>query len=342
MEPCPPKMAEAAKRPIIAGIGELLWDMLPTGQQLGGAPANFAYQAGALGAQARIISRVGNDDLGREALHRLKQLGLSTDGIEVDPVLPTGTVTVQLAEDGQPQFTIHENVAWDALAGSPAGRQSVQSADALCFGSLAQRSELSRSTIRSLVTAAPPSALRILDVNLRQHYYSRSVIEDSLRLANVFKVNDTELIRLAEMLQLTGDERAQIVQLADRYALRCVACTRGGRGSLLFAEGRWSDQPGIPTKIVDTVGAGDAFTAAMALGLLAGWPLDEVNHRATELASFVCSQAGATPRLPDRLSASFLRAPGRIESRSTDASSRIDGPAATKSETVVRSEDSIP
>lgn len=332
----------ATNRPVIIGLGELLWDMLPSGQQLGGAPANFAYHASSLGAPARIISRVGNDDLGREALHRLEALGLSTDCVEVDPNLPTGTVTVQLAEDGQPQFTIHEGVAWDALAGSAASRQSVQSADALCFGTLAQRSEPSRSTIRSFVAATPASALRILDVNLRQHYYSRSVIEDSLCLADVFKVNDSELIQLAEMFQLTGDERSQIAQLADRYALRCVACTRGVRGSLLFAQGCWSDQPGVPTKVVDTVGAGDAFTAAMTLGLLAGWPLDEVNLRATELASFVCSQAGATPAIPDRLSALFLRATGQDKRLSADGHSTADDSSVTKSQAAHRCQDSSP
>src|SRR5258706_11701834 len=162
------------------GIGELLWDLLPGGRQMGGAPANFAYHARALGAEATVISRVGDDDLGRELLRRLEELGLPSDCVEVDRSFPTGTVTVEIARDGQPQFTIHEGVAWDHLPGEPAARLAVSKADAVCFGTLAQRLEPSRSTIRALVAAAPAAALRILDVNLRQQYYSREIIEESL------------------------------------------------------------------------------------------------------------------------------------------------------------------
>jgi fructokinase len=155
----------------LVGIGEVLWDLLPGGRQMGGAPANFAYHACALGAEARVISRVGNDALGRELVARLQKLGVPTYCIEVDPALPTGTVSVEVAADGQPKFDIHENVAWDALSGESAGRLAVAGADGVCFGTLAQRSESARATIRSLVAAAPPAALRILDVNLRQHYF---------------------------------------------------------------------------------------------------------------------------------------------------------------------------
>ena len=290
----------------IVGIGEFLWDLLPGGRQLGGAPANFAYHACALGAEARLISRVGSDDLGREALERLQTLGVPTDCIELDQTLPTGTVSVEVAPEGQPHYQIHENVAWDAIHGESAGRLTVAAADAVCFGSLAQRSEPSRSTIRSLVAAAPTSGLRIFDINLRQHYYSPEVNEESLALANVLKVNDAELPRLAAMFNLSGDERSQISQLAERHRLRVVAYTRGGRGSLLFSEGRWSDHPGTGTNVVDTIGAGDSFTAAMTIGLLAGWDLDRINENANLIASFVCSRAGATPELPERLSALFL------------------------------------
>ena len=290
----------------LVGIGEVLWDLLPAGRQLGGAPANFTYHARALGADARIISRIGHDDLGREALERLTKLGVPTDCIEVDPTLPTGTVGVEVAADGQPQFTIHEHVAWDALSGEPASRLAVAAADAICFGTLAQRNEPSRSSIISLVAAAPPHALRILDVNLRQNYFSSRLIDESLAFTDVLKLNETELPQLATMFDLTGDERSQIRQLAERNLLRVVAYTRGGRGSLLFAEGRWSEHPGFPTKVADTIGAGDSFTAAMTLGLLAGWPLDEIHLRASEVAAYVCSQPGATPVLPERLRAPFL------------------------------------
>lgn len=291
----------------VVGLGELLWDVLPGGRQLGGAPANFAYHAGALGAEARVISRVGRDADGRGLVARLTQLGIGTTCIEEDPVAPTSTVTVSLGADGQPAYTIHENVAWDALAGEAAARQAVASADAVYFGTLAQRSETSRRAIRTLLGLVPPTSLRIFDVNLRQHYHSRAIIEESLALADVLKLNETELPQLGEMFHLSGDERTQVDSLARRFALRVVAYTRGGRGSLLRAAGEWSEHAGLPTIVADTVGAGDSFTAALALGLLAGWPLDTVNARATALAAYVCSQPGATPPLPEPLRAPFLR-----------------------------------
>jgi fructokinase len=290
----------------IVGIGELLWDVLPGGRKLGGAPANFTYHAAALGAEARLVSRVGEDAAGTEALEQLSRLGVPNEYIEVDPILPTGTVTVELSADGQPRFSIHENVAWDALRGDAAAERAVANSDAICFGTLAQRSERSRDTIRRLVNNAPSSALRILDVNLRAPYFSRTVLEDSLELANILKLNETELPQLGTMFGLRGDVRAQISGLSARFDLRCVCFTRGSKGSLLFAEGCWSEHPGIPTRVVDTVGAGDAFTAAVAIGLLHGWPLDEVNRRATDLAAFVCSQAGGMPKLPQSLRALFL------------------------------------
>lgn len=292
----------------IVGIGEVLWDMLPAGRQLGGAPANFTYHASALGADTLLISRVGKDDLGRETLERLTKLGVPTECVEVDDKIPTGTVGVTVAADGQPHYQIHENVAWDAIRGEDAARRAVAAADAVCFGSLAQRSETSRDTIQALVASAPAKALRIFDINLRQHYYSHSTIEESLALANVLKVNDAELPRLAEMFGLTGDARSQIHQLAERHSLRAVAYTRGGNGSLLCAGGRWSDHPGIATTVVDTIGAGDSFTAAMTLGLLAGWELDRINDHANRVAAFVCSYTGATPTLPDQLRNLFAAA----------------------------------
>ena len=289
----------------LVGIGEVLWDLLPGGRQLGGAPANFAYHACALGAEAWVVSRVGRDEAGRELLRRLEQLGLRTDAVEEDPTALTGTVAVEIKTDGQPQFTIHENVAWDRIAGEVAARQAVAAADAVCFGTLAQRGEVSRRGIRALLRAAPAESLRILDVNLRQDYYSREVIEESLALANVLKVNETELERLAEMFGLPGDDRGRIAEIAGRFRLRVVAYTRGGSGSLLYAGGRWSEHAGAPVKVADTVGAGDSFTAALALGLLAGWPLDEVNRRASCVAGYVCSQPGGTPQLPEQLCAPF-------------------------------------
>jgi fructokinase len=303
----------------LVGIGEVLWDLLPGGRQLGGAPANFAYHACALGAEARVVSRVGRDEAGRELLRRLEQLGLATDAVEEDATAPTGTVTVDIKADGQPHFTIHENVAWDRIAGDLAGHRAVAAADAVCFGTLAQRSEASRRSIRALLKAAPAESLRILDVNLRQRYYSREIIEESLALANVLKVNETELEQLAKLFDLPGDERGRIDVLAQRFGLRMVAYTRGGSGSLLHCEGRWSEHPGVPVKVADTVGAGDSFTAALALGMLAGWPMDEINRQASEVAAYVCSQPGGTPELPERLRAPFLADSFTARARSRSA-----------------------
>ncbi|MCX6898843.1 MAG: carbohydrate kinase [Verrucomicrobia bacterium] len=281
----------------ILAVGEILWDLLPSGKQLGGAPANFAYHAHALGAEARVVSRVGNDPLGREILDRLRALGLPTDGVGVDATALTGTVSVELATDGQPRFTIHENVAWDRLVADEKSLAFAVHADAVCFGSLAQRSESSRGSIRKLVAATPTTALRVFDINLRQQFYSHEIVEESLRLANVLKFNDTELPVLAAMFGLGGGVREQLAALAQRFGLRAVALTRGAHGSLLLAGGAWSEHPGLTVKVADSVGAGDAFTAAMALGLLADHPLDGINRHANEVAAYVCSQPGATPPL---------------------------------------------
>lgn len=289
----------------IVGIGEILWDLLPSGAQLGGAPANFAYHASALGAEAAVISRVGDDARGYEILSRVRQMQLGTTCLQIDVTHPTGTVTVNVDAMGQPRFEIHTDVAWDALEADANAYHAVTTADAVCFGTLAQRAPKSRESIRALVGAASPQALRILDVNLRQQYYSREIVEASLTLATVLKVNDTELPRLADMLSLTGDTHAQIEQLAERWQLRAVACTRGEFGSVIRTADEWSEHPGVPTSVVDTVGAGDAFTAAMTLGLLAGWPLAAVNEHANHLASFVASRAGGTPTLPAALQARF-------------------------------------
>jgi fructokinase len=285
----------------IVGIGEVLWDMFPTGAEMGGAPANFAWQAQALGARGIAVTRVGNDDLGREILRRYQEHGMSADTMQVDDDAPTSKVTVALAGDGVPTFTIHENVAWDRLALTPAALQAVADADALCFGSLAQRCEPARTTIQTLVASAPPRALRVFDANLRQHYFSRELVEKSLQLANVLKVNDGELAILAGLLGLRGSIRGQIESLAQQYDLQSVALTRGPDGSLLFQAGRWSDRPGEPTEVVDTVGAGDAFAASFVMGLLRKMDLDQINALAGEVARHVCSRPGATPPLPENL-----------------------------------------
>ncbi|AMV38119.1 carbohydrate kinase family protein [Planctomyces sp. SH-PL62] len=289
----------------ILAVGEVLWDLLPGGKQLGGAPANFAYHARAFGADARIVTRVGDDDLGREVLERFRALGLPTDTVEVDAEAPTGTVSVDVDAAGQPRYTIHEDVAWDRIEAGPTAMAHAAEADAVCFGSLAQRSAKSREAIARIVAATRPDALRILDVNLRPPFVDREVVERSLGMANVLKLNDEELGVLAGMFGLAGSPREIVEALAGRFGLRLVAVTRGTAGSLLFAEGRWSDRPGTPVEVVDTIGAGDAFTAAMTMGLLAGRPLDEINRRADAVAAFVCTRPGGTPALPESLRSGF-------------------------------------
>jgi len=284
----------------IVGVGEVLWDLLLTGPQLGGAPANFAYHARALGAHVNVITRVGSDDYGREVIRRFQNMGLPDATVQVDETAPTGTAKVVLSGDGLAQFTIQENVAWDYIAANREALAVAGAADAICFGSLAQRRQTSRNAILQLVTAAPAKALRVFDINLRQQFYARPVIEKSLQLANVLKLNHEELPILAAMFSLSGPTKHQIERLAQTFDLRVVALTRGADGSLLFQQKgkRWSDCTSHPVQVIDTVGAGDSFTAALVLGLLQKMDLDEINDIANEVARYVCSQSGATPRLP--------------------------------------------
>jgi fructokinase len=293
----------------ILALGEVLWDLLPSGKQLGGAPANFTFHCRCLGADARLVTRVGDDDLGREVLDRLRSMGLPTDTVQVDPAWPTGTVDVALAPDGQPRYTIRTGAAWDRIEANALATGHAVSADAVCFGSLAQREEPSRRSIRSLVQAACPGALRMFDVNLRAPFVDRAVIEGSLSLANALKLNDQELPALAAMFGLPPEARAAMAGLARRFGLSLVALTRGPGGSLMFADGTWSDHPGVPVEMHDTVGAGDAFTAALVVGRLAGRPLDAINRHANEVAAFVCSRPGGSPALPDALKLPALTEP---------------------------------
>jgi fructokinase len=235
-------------------------------------------------------------------------VGLPKVLIAVDAHAPTGTVSVDVGADGQPHYTIHENVAWDAITASASARAVAMTADAICFGSLAQRAPVSRAAIRELIATPPLDALRVFDINLRQSFYSREIIEDSLTLANVLKLNDAELPVLAGMFGLTGDALEQMAELARRFELRAIALTRGGAGSVLFHDHDCSQHSGIVADVSDTIGAGDAFTAAFVLGLLHRWPLAQIDCRANEVAAFVCSQRGATPPLPNELRAHFTSA----------------------------------
>lgn len=285
----------------VVGVGEVLWDLLPDGPQLGGAPANFAYHAQALGANASVITRVGNDERGAAVQRRFQEMGLSTAGIQHDDAAPTGTVSISLANDGIPAYAIRENVAWDYLQASRDALHCVRAAQVVCFGSLAQRHSVSRQAIQRLLSSAAAPAWRVLDVNLRQDFFAREVIEHSLKLANVLKLNDHELPVLATMFSLRGDCRQQIQMLVDRFGLKVVALTCGAGGSLMFRDGEWAQSIATAVNVKDTVGAGDAFTAAMCLGLLRGLELEEINSAANRIAAHVCACAGATPELPEDL-----------------------------------------
>jgi fructokinase len=289
-------------QPCIVGIGEILWDVFPDGPRFGGAPANFACRMAELSrgsARVCMVSAVGDDDLGHAALQSLTSHGVDRRCVQINDQ-ETGQVLVELNPHGVARYRFAENSAWDVLRMTHDLRALAAGTDAVCFGTLGQRSQCSRDTIQVFVKAVPSSALRVLDVNLREPFYSDELILASLALANVLKLNDAELPFVAKLCGCSGSTTNIMRQLSTQYHLRCVAVTRGGSGAVVLAGDAISDLPGLSVDVVDTVGAGDAFTAALILGLLRGKEIQEVNRQAIEVASFVCSQAGATPEFPAR------------------------------------------
>jgi fructokinase len=296
------KMAEPH---LILGIGELLWDLLPEGARLGGAPANFAVMAGRLGNHAAVLSRVGRDALGRDAVETLNQFPVDTEFLQIDAEREagheTGRVTVAL-KDGQPEYTIHQPAAWDFLELTDEWVQLAERADAICYGSLAQRSRQSRMAIQELVAETREDCVRVFDVNLRAPFYSGEVIEESLELASVFKMNDAEVPLVMGLLGLSAEGRLKDAAerlLKEFPELRLVAITRGGNGSLLVARDEVHEHPGVPVKVADAIGAGDAFTAALTHYLLRGAELAVLNEAGNRWGAWVASQRGAMPELPD-------------------------------------------
>jgi len=284
------------RRHIVVGLGELLWDLLPAGQQLGGAPANFAYIISLLGDEGIPASRLGRDSLGASAIRRLGELGLSAEFIQKDADHPTGTVKVEVDRSGQPCFEISEPVAWDFLAWTPQWQSLAQQADAVCFGSLAQRSEQSRTTIRRFLVALREKAVRVFDVNLRQNFYTTQVLAQSMKFATVVKLNHEELPKIMRSLELENrSEEDSARQLLSSHEVKLVCVTRGNSGSLLVSADEHSEHPGFKVKVADTVGAGDAFTAAVVHGYLRGTPLAQINETANRVGAWVASQSGATP-----------------------------------------------
>ena len=287
------------KQYTVVGLGELLWDLLPAGKQLGGAPANFTYITSLLGDHGVPASRLGHDALGEEGICRLNELGLPTKFIQQDPEHPTGTVKVQVDHVGQPCFDISESVAWDFIDWTPQWQELAHKSDAVCFGSLAQRSERSRSTIREFLLALRPAAARIFDVNLRQHFFSRDVLAESMRLATIVKLNHEELPRIMGIFGLDhGGEEHSAQRLLLSHNLKLICITRGNHGSLLMSADESSEHPGFKVKVADTIGAGDAFTAAMVHGYLRNTSLRQINETANRVGAWVASHVGATPIPP--------------------------------------------
>jgi fructokinase len=280
----------------------VLWDVYPDGAHFGGAPANFACHAASLGAHAWMASAVGTDQLGDRALDSLRQRGVQTKTVTRDPDHLTGQVLVTLDAKGQASYEFAADTAWDHLTWSDQLASLAKSADAVCFGTLAQRSPISRETIRRFVRATPATALRVFDVNLRQRFYDAGIVDDSLEIANALKLNEEELPIVAELCGIRANGARDVLhQMIDRYELRFAALTCGPDGALLVTETGESQRPAPPTKVVDTVGAGDAFTAAMVVDFIRGLTLTEMNEHANRVAAFVCSQSGATPVLPESL-----------------------------------------
>jgi len=280
----------------IVGLGEVLWDLLPKGACLGGAPANFAYITTLMGDQGIVASRVGEDSRGIEALRRMEELGLDIDHVQTDRGHPTGVVNVELDAKGQAQYEILRPVAWDCLEWTGEWQELAKQIDAVCFGSLAQRSEKSRATIRKFLSAASPDAVKVFDVNLRQSYYSADVLAESMRLADIVKLNDEELPKIMALLKTPHkDELSSARKLLEKFDLNVLCVTRGGRGSLLVRGKDASEHPGFKVRVADTVGSGDAFTAGLVHEYLHGASLNLMNEVANLVGAWVASEVGAMP-----------------------------------------------
>lgn len=283
-------------KPIVVGIGELLWDVLPTGKRAGGAPVNFVYHATQLGAEGFAISAVGNDVFGTEIIQELDKNHIDSSYISTVEY-PTGSVMVEL-KDGIPDYTIIEGVAWDHIPLTQPSIDLMKRADAVCFGTLAQRSPESRMTLKTLLSYMPDHALRFFDINIRQSYYSKELIESLLEQANVFKINDEELELLRPMFGLEGTIDEICHGFIRKYGLRYLVLTAGAEYSTIYSENEQSTLPTPKVKVVDTVGAGDSFSGAFVYSILSGKSLHDAHKQAVETAAFVCTKSGAWPEYP--------------------------------------------
>jgi len=283
----------------IVGIGEALWDVLPEGKKIGGAPANFAYHVSQFGLNSCVVSAVGDDPLGAQILDNFKEKGLRN--IMAVVPYPTGTVQVEIDQVGVPQYVIKENVAWDNIPFTSELEELAHNTCAVCFGSLAQRNVVSRDTINRFIDAMPQDEdnLIVFDVNLRQGFFNKEILDQSMRRCNVLKINDEELITISRMLGCPGtDLQSKCWILFGRYNLKMLILTCGVNGSYIFTSGNMSFLATPQVEVADTVGAGDSFTAAFVSSILKGLPVAEAHRKAVEVSAFVCTQNGAMPVLP--------------------------------------------
>ena len=290
---------------IIAGIGELLWDVLPDVEVIGGAPVNFAYHVTALGATGIPITTIGRDARGEKALAELQKRSVDIAAIAISDEFVTGYVPAVLDNEGKASYHFPDKLAWDHLEINAYAAKLGTSLDAICFGSLAQRSEYSRRIIYDYLDSLRPGTVKVFDINLRQNFYSAQVIANSLLRTNILKLNEEELPVLATLLELQDASDQWLPALIKQYDLAMVIFSQGDKGSLLLTPDNCSEHPGIVTQVKDTIGAGDSFTAAAIIGYLQGFPLDKINEQANRVAAYVCSQQGAMPHLPESLSYCF-------------------------------------
>ena len=287
------------KNQYIVGLGEALWDVLPEGKQLGGAPANFAYHAGQHGLNSVAVSALGRDALGDETEAQLNEKGLHYVMPRVD--YPTGTVHVTLDEEGVPTYDIKQNVAWDNIPFTDNIREIAVGAGAVCWGSLAQRSEVSRQTIYQFLDHTPSGCLKIFDINLRQNFYNKEIICESLKRCNVLKINDEELVTLGRLFGYPGlDIENKCWLILGKYNLDMLVLTCGVNGSYVFTPGYKSFQETPKVEVADTVGAGDSFTGTFCASIIKGKSVAEAHKLAVEVSAYVCTQNGAMPKVPER------------------------------------------
>ncbi|MGN1273559.1 MAG: carbohydrate kinase [Thermoguttaceae bacterium] len=290
----------------VLGLGELLWDVFEDSRKPGGAPANVAFQLNQLGLAGIIASRVGADPLGEEITRFLSGMGLSTDFIQTDTGHPTGTVTVQLDATGTPSYTIHENVAWDFLELTPELEALLPTLSAVCFGTLAQRGKTTRETIQKILDRVPDDCLKVYDVNLRQDFFSRELLETSLQKSNVAKMNDGEMEVLKPVFGLPQDLAPVdfALNLCEKYGLAEVCITRAEKGCFLVRkDGQTADVPGKIVQVADTVGSGDSFSAALIYTMLRGSDIQTQAEFANEVGTLVATRSGGMPPLQEELAA---------------------------------------